>query len=93
MLDAAPNALRWRPNTFVTPCRWVRLLPVVNHKAVEYAIKIGLALNCEIASTAVSRVRILLPDLTKGFPDLSSDGVAHDGYVDVELEDGTMFRG
>ena len=24
-------------------------LPVVNHKAVEYAIKIGLALNCEIA--------------------------------------------
>ncbi len=47
-----PNAFAGDPNTFlVTP---VSLglpgsLPVVNHKAVEYAIKIGLALNCEIA--------------------------------------------
>ena len=49
MFDAAPNAFGGDPNTFVTP---VSLglpgsLPVVNHKAVEYAIKIGLALNCE----------------------------------------------
>ena len=51
MFDAAPNAFGGDPNTYVTP---VSLglpgsLPVVNHKAVEYAIKIGLALGCDIA--------------------------------------------
>ena len=53
MFDGAPNAFGGEANTHVTP---VSLglpgsLPVVNAKAVEYAIKIGLALNCSIASS------------------------------------------
>ena len=96
MFDAAPNAFGGDPNTFVTP---VSLglpgsLPVVNHKAVEYAIKIGLALNCEIAQYCrFARKNYFYPDLTKAFQTSQSDEpIAHDGHVDVELEDGTMFR-
>ena len=96
MFDAAPNAFGGDPNTYVTP---VSLglpgsLPVVNHKAVEYAIKIGLALNCSIAkSCRFARKNNFYPDLTKAFQTSQSDEpIAYDGYVDVELEDGTMFR-
>ena len=96
MFDAAPNAFGGEPNTFVTP---VSLglpgsLPVVNRRAVEYAIKIGLALNCEIAQYCrFARKNYFYPDLTKAFQTSQSDEpIAADGHVDVELEDGTMFR-
>ena len=96
MFDAAPNSFGGDPNTFVTP---VSLglpgsLPVVNRKAVEYAIKIGLALNCEIAQYCrFARKNYFYPDLTKAFQTSQSDEpIAANGYVDVELEDGTMFR-
>lgn len=96
MFDAAPNAFGGDPNTFVTP---VSLglpgsLPVVNAKAVEYAVKIGLALNCTIAeSCRFARKSYFYPDLTKAFQTSQFDEpIAADGWVDVELEDGTMFR-
>ena len=96
MFDDAPNAFGGDPNTYVTP---VSLglpgsLPVVNRQAVEYAIKIGLALNCSIAkSCRFARKNYFYPDLTKAFQTSQSDEpIAYDGYVDVELEDGTMFR-
>lgn len=96
MFDAAPNAFGGDPNTYVTP---VSLglpgsLPVVNRKAVEYAIRIGLALNCEIAEYCrFARKNYFYPDLTKAFQTSQYDEpIAHDGWVDVELEDGTMFR-
>ncbi|WP_165218571.1 Asp-tRNA(Asn)/Glu-tRNA(Gln) amidotransferase subunit GatB [Schaalia sp. ZJ1691] len=96
MFDAAPNAFGGDPNTYVTP---VSLglpgsLPAVNHRAVEYAIKIGLALNCTIAqSCRFARKNYFYPDLTKAFQTSQSDEpIAHDGWVDVELEDGTVFR-
>ncbi|WP_022868818.1 Asp-tRNA(Asn)/Glu-tRNA(Gln) amidotransferase subunit GatB [Schaalia vaccimaxillae] len=96
MFDAAPNEFGGEPNTFVTP---VSLglpgsLPVVNRTAVEYAIKIGLALNCEIAEYCrFARKNYFYPDLTKAFQTSQSDEpIAANGYVDVELEDGSMFR-
>ena len=53
MFDSAPNVFGAEPNTMVTPVSLglPGCLPVVNKKAVEYAIKIGLALNCSIASS------------------------------------------
>ena len=80
MFDAAPNAFGGDPNTYVTP--------------VEYAIKIGLALNCEIAEYCrFARKNYFYPDLTKAFQTSQFDEpIAHDGYVDVELEDGSLFR-
>lgn len=96
MFDAAPNAFGGAPNTYVTP---VSLglpgsLPVVNHKAIEYAIRIGLALNCEIAEYCrFARKNYFYPDLTKAFQTSQYDEpIAHDGWVDVELEDGEIFR-
>ena len=96
MFDAAPNAFGGEPNTQITP---VSLglpgsLPVVNHKAVEYAIKIGLALNCNIAEFCrFARKNYFYPDLVKAFHTSQYDEpIAYDGYVDVELDDGTMFR-
>ena len=95
MFDAAPNAFGGDPNTFVTP---VSLglpgsLPVVNHKAVEYAIKIGLALNCEIAEYCrFARKNYFYPDSPKNFQTSQAGGpIAENGSLDVELEDGTIF--
>lgn len=96
MFDAAPNEFGGAPNTFVTP---VSLglpgsLPVVNEKAVESAIRIGLALNCEIASYCrFARKNYFYPDLTKAYQTSQSDEpIAANGWVDVELDDGEVFR-
>ncbi|OKL54599.1 aspartyl/glutamyl-tRNA amidotransferase subunit B [Bowdeniella nasicola] len=96
MFDAAPNAFGGDPNTHVTPTSLglPGSLPVVNAKAVEYAIKIGLALNCTIAeSCRFARKNYFYPDLAKDFQTSQSDEpIAYDGYLDVELEDGEVFR-
>lgn len=96
MFDGAPNAFGGDPNTFVTP---VSLglpgsLPVVNSKAVEYAIKIGLALNCSIAeSCRFARKNYFYPDLTKAFQTSQSDEpIAAEGYLDLDLADGSVYR-
>ncbi|MBV7363582.1 Asp-tRNA(Asn)/Glu-tRNA(Gln) amidotransferase subunit GatB [Actinomycetaceae bacterium TAE3-ERU4] len=96
MFDAAPNEFGGDPNTFLTP---VSLglpgsLPVVNATAVEYAIRIGLALNCKIAEYCrFSRKNYFYPDLTKAFQTSQYDEpIAYDGYLDVELDDGEIFR-
>lgn len=96
MFDGAPNEFGGEPNTFITP---VSLglpgsLPVVNKKAIEYAIKLGLALNCKIAeSCRFARKNYFYPDLAKNFQTSQSDEpLAFDGYLDVELDDGAVFR-
>lgn len=58
------------PNTNICPvCTGMPgVLPVLNIKVVESAIKIGLALNCKIASTSVfSRKQYFYPDLPKNY--------------------------
>lgn len=96
MFDSAPNSSLGEPNTRVTPVS-VGLpgsLPVANKRAVEYAIKIGLALNCEIAPFCrFARKNYFYPDLAKAYQISQFDEpIAHDGYVDVELDDGEVFR-
>ena len=96
MFDSAPNSSLGEPNTRVTPVS-VGLpgsLPVANKRAVEYAIKIGLALNCEIAPFCrFARKNYFYPDLAKAYQISQFDEpIAHDGYVDVELDDGEIFR-
>ena len=96
MFDAAPNQFGATPNSLTTPTS-VGLpgaLPVVNAKGVEYAIRIGLALNCSIAeSCRFARKNYFYPDLAKDFQTSQFDEpIAYDGYLDVELEDGEIFR-
>ncbi|MGW8379571.1 Asp-tRNA(Asn)/Glu-tRNA(Gln) amidotransferase subunit GatB [Streptomyces sp. ODS28] len=69
-------------------------LPVVNETGVESAIRIGLALNCEIAEWCrFARKNYFYPDMPKNFQTSQYDEpIAFDGYLDVQLEDGEVFR-
>lgn len=69
-------------------------LPVVNAKGVEWAIKIGLALNCSIAeSSRFARKNYFYPDQPKNYQISQYDEpIAYDGYLDVVLDDGTEWR-
>ncbi|MDN5755083.1 MAG: Asp-tRNA(Asn)/Glu-tRNA(Gln) amidotransferase subunit GatB [Micrococcaceae bacterium] len=96
MFSDAPNAFGDVPNTNVTPVDLglPGVLPVVNKKAVEYSIKIGLALNCQIAEYCrFARKHYFYPDTPKNFQTSQYDEpIAFDGYLDIELSDGKVFR-
>ena len=68
-------------------------LPVVNGKAVESAIRIGLALNCEIAEWCrFARKNYFYPDMPKNFQTSQYDEpIAFEGWMDVDV-DGETFR-
>ncbi|MGW3627480.1 Asp-tRNA(Asn)/Glu-tRNA(Gln) amidotransferase subunit GatB [Streptomyces sp. NPDC000880] len=69
-------------------------LPVVNAIGVESAVKIGLALNCEIAEWCrFARKNYFYPDMPKNFQTSQYDEpIAFNGYLDVQMEDGEVFR-
>ncbi|WP_026953864.1 Asp-tRNA(Asn)/Glu-tRNA(Gln) amidotransferase subunit GatB [Algoriphagus vanfongensis] len=66
-------------------------LPKVNKKAVEYAIKMGLACNSEITRVNIfSRKNYFYPDLPKGYQITQDKGpICVGGIVPVQLSDGT----
>jgi aspartyl-tRNA(Asn)/glutamyl-tRNA(Gln) amidotransferase subunit B len=68
-------------------------LPVVNRAAIEYAIRIGLALNCTIATWCrFARKNYFYPDMPKDFQISQYDEpLCTDGCLDVDL-DGTTIR-
>ena len=95
MFDAAPNVFGDEPNTNITPVSLglPGVLPVVNKVAVESAIKLGLALGCDIAPISYfARKNYFYPDSPKNFQTSQHHGpIAENGKLDVELEDGTVF--
>ncbi|MEH3034577.1 MAG: Asp-tRNA(Asn)/Glu-tRNA(Gln) amidotransferase subunit GatB [Aeromicrobium erythreum] len=94
MFCGCPTAFGAEPNTQVCPvCLGLPgALPVVNAKAVESAIRIGLALNCEIAEWCrFARKNYFYPDMPKNFQTSQYDEpIAFDGWIDVQVpaEDG-----
>ena len=96
MFCGCANEFGGEPNTHVCPtCLGLPgSLPVVNGKAVESAIRIGLALNCEIAEWCrFARKNYFYPDMPKNFQTSQYDEpIAFGGWLDVELEDGSVVR-
>jgi aspartyl-tRNA(Asn)/glutamyl-tRNA(Gln) amidotransferase subunit B len=66
-------------------------LPVANEKAVEYTIKIGLALNCRVAAHSIfHRKNYFYPDMPKNYQISQYDNpLCFGGYVDIGGDFGT----
>ena len=64
-----PNAFGDEPNTNVCPvCLGLPgSLPVLNRQAVDYAIRIGLALNCQVQPSLFHRKNYFYPDMPKDY--------------------------
>ncbi|MCC3651535.1 Asp-tRNA(Asn)/Glu-tRNA(Gln) amidotransferase subunit GatB [Streptomyces sp. S07_1.15] len=96
MFCGCSTALGAEPNTQTCPtCLGLPgSLPVVNATGVESAIRIGLALHCEIAPWCrFARKNYFYPDMPKNFQTSQYDEpIAFNGYLDVELEDGEVFQ-
>ena len=95
MFCGCPTEFGAEPNTQVCPtCLGLPgAMPVVNRVAVESAMRIGLALNCEIAEWCrFARKNYFYPDMPKNFQTSQYDEpIAFEGYLDVDV-DGESFR-
>lgn len=81
-----------KPNTHVCPvCLGLPgALPVINRKVVNYAIKAGLALNCQISRQQhYDRKNYFYPDTPKNYQiTQQATPICYDGWVEIELESG-----
>lgn len=70
------------------------VLPVLNAQAVDYAIRLGLALDAEVAGRSVfARKNYFYPDLPKGYQISQYEiPVVGTGHLDIDLEDGERKR-
>ena len=96
MFCGCANEFGADPNTQVCPvCLGMPgSLPVLNQAAVESAIRIGLALNCEIAPWGrFARKNYFYPDQPKNYQISQYDEpIAINGYLEVPLDDGSTWR-
>ena len=80
------------PNTNICPvCMGLPgALPHFNEEVLNYAMKAGVATNCDIITESkFDRKNYFYPDLSKGYQITQSDKpVASDGYLEIESEDG-----
>jgi aspartyl-tRNA(Asn)/glutamyl-tRNA(Gln) amidotransferase subunit B len=80
---ADPNA-----NTCPVCAGFPGVLPALNKKAVDFAIKAGLATHCQIApSSRFARKNYFYPDLPKGYQISQYElPVCTNGYIDIDIE-------
>ena len=93
LFSHAPNRFGDAPNTNITPvCLGLPgSLPVLNRRAVELAMTIGLALGCEIRPSVFHRKNYFYPDMPKDYQVSQYDRpICVDGSLD--LPNGTCIR-
>ncbi|MCC6143472.1 MAG: Asp-tRNA(Asn)/Glu-tRNA(Gln) amidotransferase GatCAB subunit B, partial [Candidatus Hydrogenedentes bacterium] len=77
------------PNTNVDPVTLglPGTLPVINRKAVEHSVKVGLALHCSISRwSKMDRKNYFYPDLPKNYQISQYDlPLCFDGFLDIEV--------
>jgi aspartyl-tRNA(Asn)/glutamyl-tRNA(Gln) amidotransferase subunit B len=95
MFCGCPNAFGAPPNTNVCPICLGHpgTLPVPNEKAIEYIVRIGLALDCRVAPYSLfHRKNYFYPDMPKNFQISQYDlPICVDGHLDIEV-DGDSHR-
>lgn len=97
LFSGADNDARDKsPNSVVSPIDYALpgMLPVLNRRAVDLAIKAGKALNAPIAQVSrFDRKHYFYPDLPKGYQTTQLyHPIILEGYIDAPLEDGTSVR-
>eukprot|EP00825_Cyclidium_porcatum_P041185 TRINITY_DN5358_c0_g1_i1.p1 TRINITY_DN5358_c0_g1~~TRINITY_DN5358_c0_g1_i1.p1 ORF type:complete len:512 (+),score=16.62 TRINITY_DN5358_c0_g1_i1:1509-3044(+) len=84
------------PNTHVCPiCLGLPgAMPALNKKAIEYAMKVAKALNCEVLNESeFSRKNYFYPDLDKAYQITQYDKpLAEGGYLEIESDEGGEKR-
>jgi len=93
---SCPTKFGALPNTQTCPiCMGMPgTLPVLNEKVVEYAVKAGLATNCEISRDSKNdRKNYFYPDLPKAYQISQYDKpLCEHGYVEIEGDDGNLKK-
>ncbi|WGV28758.1 Asp-tRNA(Asn)/Glu-tRNA(Gln) amidotransferase subunit GatB [Halotia branconii] len=98
IFSTSSTAFGGDPNTNIDPvCMGLPgVLPVLNQKVLEYAVKTGLALNCQIAPySKFDRKQYFYPDLPKNYQISQYDlPIAEHGWLEIELvnADGNPIR-
>ena len=96
IFSAAPTQFGAEPNTqaCAIDLGMPGVLPVLNKETVEMAIKFGLGANAAITRKSVfARKNYFYPDLPKGYQISQYElPVVGKGYVDIELDDGSVKR-
>ncbi len=91
---SSANSYGAEPNTNVSPVNMglPGALPVVNEEALNYAIKIGLALNCDINRfVKFDRKNYFYPDCPKAYQISQFDyPICKEGHIDIDKEDGAV---
>jgi aspartyl-tRNA(Asn)/glutamyl-tRNA(Gln) amidotransferase subunit B len=91
MFCRCPNRFGAAPNTLVCPVclGYPGTLPVVNRHAVDLAVKLALALGCEVRERSVfARKNYFYPDLPKGYQISQFDRpLAEDGSLPLTLSE------
>ena len=89
---SCPTEFGGEPNTHCCPICMAMpgTLPVLNEKVVEYAVKAGLATNCEISRNSKNdRKNYFYPDLPKAYQISQFDKpICENGYVEIEDDNG-----
>lgn len=89
---AVVDVTQVQPNSAVCPvCAGMPgVLPVINQRAVEYAVRVALALNCEINETSIfARKNYFYPDLPKGYQISQYEyPLARNGFLLVQTSTG-----
>jgi aspartyl-tRNA(Asn)/glutamyl-tRNA(Gln) amidotransferase subunit B len=80
------------PNTHISPITLAHpgTLPKMNRKAIEYAVKLGLALHCDIEQhNYFARKNYFYPDLPKGYQvSQHTTPICKNGYVKIKTAEG-----